>query len=131
MPRPDKHILAVLRALGTPPADSELVVADTIEARILGLVPYTPKRMRDQSMNKPEPVQCSHEDTRFECPFCGGDNIDTDTHVCLTCKEPIAFVRRCLECEEDVTAFWPYLSQVALDRATAHARASFNTGLRS
>ncbi len=43
MRRPDKHLLEAMRKLNTTPNDEPLIVCDGPEARILGLVPYTPR----------------------------------------------------------------------------------------
>lgn len=42
---------------------------------------------------------CLHEDVTLECEFCGRA-IDSDAMVCLTCKEGVAGVKRCVHCEE-------------------------------
>lgn len=114
MRRPDPHMVAALRTFAASPDNgSDLTVVDSPEARVLGLVPYTARPMRDQSMNQPEPAQCAHEDTKFVCPFCAG-HVDADTHLCARCREAVAPVRECVHCGDDVTAFWPYAKAWAL-----------------
>ena len=63
-------------------------------------------------------MPCPHEDTTLECPFCGGA-VDLDTHTCARCHEAVAFIRRCVHCEMDVTAFWPYTEDYAKSHPAA------------
>ena len=53
------------------------------------------------AVSGPEVETCAHEDTGLHCEFC--DHIvDSDTMVCLTCKEGVAGVKRCVYCQEVV-----------------------------
>lgn len=66
---------------------------------------------------------CRHEDTELQCPFCGG-SVDSDTNVCARCREAVAPVRVCTNCDEDVTAFWPYTKDYAAQHPQAFSGGS-------
>lgn len=106
MRRPDKHLLEAMRKLrDTPmPEGAEpLVFTDSVEARILGMVPYTPRPASTSS--------CRHDETALSCPHCDGP-VDSRTRTCESCDQPVDAVRKCVSCGKDVTAFWPYRERV-------------------
>ena len=106
------------------------VVLDRQDAIALGIATSsTPVNGDGQIEIPPMTAYCQHDEVVFECPCCGGD-VDSDTEVCLRCREAVGRVRRCVTCEEDVTAYYPYtVAYVAA--LSPRDRAYFLKGSRS